>query len=271
MRGSSAILGAVDYTLLAEEGKGASTIKVEKMRDGSNAPALKFKLVEVVIGKDEDDEDVTSCIVRPVAIGDGLDLTVDEHEEVPLRRCGDKREHRVEMLIGAVREEAERTCRADDEELSDVGLSAVELARLLNQARQHCCTLDGKLSASFTASKMRIRMLATGATVSRPGGLTGSTSRLTGGGSASLNVKDAFIVNANGGRFVAIRKGTPRLPIKGIYAETPSTALGQSGAAAQVAWQNAANDEFATGLSAETQKQLRSEGIPYSAPADAGD
>lgn len=144
MRGSSAILGAVDYTLLVEEGKNASSVKVEKMRDASKAQALRFKRIEVVIGKDEDGEDVTSCIIRPAVVGEGLDLAVDEDEEVPLKRCGDKRDDHVEMLIGAIREEAERTCRADDEELSDIGLTAVELGRLLNQARQHCCSHDGK-------------------------------------------------------------------------------------------------------------------------------
>ena len=56
----------MDYTLLAEEGKSGSTISVEKMRDASKAQSIKFELVEVVIGKDDDGEDVTSCIVRPV-------------------------------------------------------------------------------------------------------------------------------------------------------------------------------------------------------------
>ncbi|WP_271565726.1 hypothetical protein [Bradyrhizobium sp. CCBAU 11386] len=103
---------------------------------------------------------------------------------------------------------------------------------------------------------------------SRPGGMTGSTYRLTGGGSASLNVRDAFLVSANGGTFIAIRRSKSRLPIKGVFAETPSTALGQDGAAARKAWDRAANSELATRLPQEIQKQLLAEGLPYSAPSD---
>jgi hypothetical protein len=62
-----------------------------------------------------------------------------------------------------------------------------------------------------------------------------------------------------------------RLPIKGIFAEKPSTALGQPGAAAQVAWTREANKQLAERLPAEIQRQLLAEGIPYSAPADTGD
>jgi Prophage minor tail protein Z (GPZ) len=150
----------------------------------------------------------------------------------------------------------------------DIGVPKARIKDAVSKVRR---TTQTNLSASFTASKMRISMLATGASVSHPGGLTGSTYRLTGGGSASLNVKEAFIVNANGGRFVAVRRSKSRLPIKGIFAETPSTALGQSGAAAQVAWEKEANKQLAERLPAEIQRQLLSEGIPYSAPADTGD
>ena len=150
----------------------------------------------------------------------------------------------------------------------DIGVPKARIKDAVSKVKR---TTQTSLQASFTASKMRISMLATGATVTRPGGLTGSTYRLTGGGSASLNVKQAFIVNANGGRFVAIRRSKSRLPIKGIFAETPSTALGQPGAAAQVAWEKEANKQLAERLPAEIQRQLLSEGIPYSAPADTGD
>lgn len=150
----------------------------------------------------------------------------------------------------------------------DIGVPKARIKDAVSKVRR---TTQTSLWASFTASKMRISMLATGASVTRPGGLTGSTFRLTGGGSASLNVKEAFIVNANGGRFVAIRRSKSRLPIKGIFAETPSTALGQPGAASPVAWEKEANKQLTERLPAEIQRQLLSEGIPYSAPADTGD
>jgi hypothetical protein len=70
-------------------------------------------------------------------------------------------------------------------------------------------TLDRPLSGN-----PELRQVS-GATVTRPVGLTASTYRLTGGGAANLTVRDAFLVHANGGT----RKTGDRLPIKGIYAE----------------------------------------------------
>lgn len=147
----------------------------------------------------------------------------------------------------------------------DIG---VPKARIKDGVAKVKRTTQTSLSASFTANKMRINMLATGAKVSRPGGMTGSTYRLTGGGSASLNIRDAFLVSANGGTFIAIRRSKSRLPIKGVFAETPSTALGQDGAAARKAWDKAANSELATRLPQEIQRQLLAEGLPYAVPAD---
>lgn len=142
MRGSSAILGAVDYTLLAEEGKGASTLSVEKMRDASKAQSVKFKLVEVVIGRDEDGENVTSCIVRPVTVGDGIDMAVDD-VEVPPIKVSDRREDRVAMLKAVAREQAEKAAAAD-EPLSSVALTAKALGEALNAERRELCDLSGK-------------------------------------------------------------------------------------------------------------------------------
>ncbi|OAF14111.1 AAA family ATPase [Bradyrhizobium neotropicale] len=142
MRGSSAILGAVDFTLLAEEGKGASMLSVEKMRDASKAQSIRFKLVEVVIGRDEDGEDVTSCIVRPVTVGEGIDMAVDDEEVTPLK-VSDRREDRVAMLMGVAREQAEKAAAAD-EPLSSVALMPAALREALNAERRQFCDLDGK-------------------------------------------------------------------------------------------------------------------------------
>lgn len=142
MRGSSAILGAVDYTLLAEEGKGASTLSVEKMRDASKAQSIRFRLVEVVIGKDDDGEDVTSCIVRPVTVGEGIDMAVDD-EDVPPLKVADRREDRVVMLKAVGRAQAEKAAAAD-EPLSSVALTPRALGQALNAERRQFCGLDGK-------------------------------------------------------------------------------------------------------------------------------
>lgn len=144
MRGSSAILGAVDYTLLAEEKDGASLLRVEKMRDASKSQAIRFKLVEVVIGKDDDGEDETSCVIRPVVVGGSVDMTVTDEDEAPLIRRSDGREDRVEMLIEAMRAEADRADRAEDEGVEAIGFRLTDLARLLNASRANLATLDGK-------------------------------------------------------------------------------------------------------------------------------
>jgi hypothetical protein len=144
MRGSSAILGAVDYTLLAEEKDGASALRVEKMRDASKSQAIRFKLVEVIIGKDDDGEDETSCVVLPAVVGAGLDMAVTDEEEAPLIRRTDGREDRVEMLIEAMSAEADRADRAEDEGVEVIGFRLTDLARLLNASRANLATLDGK-------------------------------------------------------------------------------------------------------------------------------
>lgn len=141
MRGSSVSLGAFDFTLLAEETKGGSSLKVEKMRDARKGQAIKFKLVEVVIGVDEDGDNVTSCIVRPVEVGGALSA-VDEDEEVPVIKVPDRREDRVAMLLAVAREEAERAA-AEDEPLEEIGLTVPALVEAVNVKRGELCGLDG--------------------------------------------------------------------------------------------------------------------------------
>lgn len=133
-------------------------------------------------------------------------------------------------------------------------------------------TKAGSLSASWTVLKLRIGILDTaGATISRSGGLHASTHRLTGGGSSGLDVSKAFLVTtASGGKFVAYRKGKERLPIKGIYAEHPATAMGQDGSAPQKLWKDTANKELAARLPVEIGKAFVTEGLSPNTP-DTGD
>ncbi|MDX3966034.1 MAG: phage tail protein [Bradyrhizobium sp.] len=151
----------------------------------------------------------------------------------------------------------------------DAGVSVARIKPGVTKLRR---TTQTDLSASFTATKLRIGILETKGASVGAGGLRASTHRLTGGGSASLNIANAFVVRmANGARFVAFRKSKSRLPIKGVYAEMPSTAMGQDRAAARVAWQKEAEKQLAQRLPQEVQKQLLSEGLPYSPPADTGE
>jgi len=149
--------------------------------------------------------------------------------------------------------------------------AGVPVARIRPGVTKLRRTTQYDLKASFTANKLAIGILNTqGATVKRIGGLSASTFRISGGGSSSLNVARAFIVNANGGRFVAYRKGKERLPIKPIWAEMPNTAMSQDKGAARLAWQKEAEKQTAKLLPAEIQRQLLAEGLPYVAPPDDG-
>jgi hypothetical protein len=133
-------------------------------------------------------------------------------------------------------------------------------------------TKASDLSARWTVTKMRINILDTaGATISRQGGLQASTHRLTGGGSSRLDVSKAFLVTtASGGRFVAYRKGKERLPIKGIYAEHPATAMAEDRAAARVTWQKEADKQLSARLPVEVEKAFHREGLGPNTP-DTGD
>lgn len=151
----------------------------------------------------------------------------------------------------------------------DIGVSK---AKIRAATPKVITTKAGDLSARWTVSKMRINILDTaGATISRAGGLTAATHRLSGGGSSHLDVSKAFLVTtASGGRFVAFRKGKERLPIKGIYAEHPATAMGQDGSAPQKLWKDTASRELAARLPIEIGKALVTEGLSPNTP-DTGD
>jgi hypothetical protein len=152
---------------------------------------------------------------------------------------------------------------------SDIGVAA---SKLKSAVPKVVTTKAGDLSARWTVTKMRISIAdVQGASITKSGGLHASTHRLTGGGSASLDVKKAFLVKmANGARFVAFRRGSARNPIKAIYAEHPASALGQDGAAARVTWQKTADTELSRRLPIEIGKAFVSEGLSPNTP-DTGD
>jgi hypothetical protein len=152
---------------------------------------------------------------------------------------------------------------------ADIGVSASKIKAATPKVQT---TTAGSLSARFTVSKLRINILdVAGAKLSKSGGLTASTHRLTGGGSASLSLKNAFLVTtAAGGRFVAFRRGPARLPIKGVYGAMPNTVFGQDRSAPQKIWKQAADKELATRLPVEIQKAFVTEGLSPNTP-DTGD
>ena len=111
------------------------------------------------------------------------------------------------------------------------------------------------LVASWSATKVRVGIMNTaGASIATSGGLTASTFALSGGGSAALRAPKAFIMRANGGTFVVVRKGKGRNDLKGVYAEAPNTAMRQENSMPRTNWtRNATTNikrELETGLQA---------------------
>lgn len=64
-RGSSALLGAVDTAIEVEKREGGRAAKVVKQKDGSDDQELGFSLEVIEVGRDEEDEPITTCIVAP--------------------------------------------------------------------------------------------------------------------------------------------------------------------------------------------------------------
>lgn len=60
-RGSSALLGAIDTELEVDENR----VTASKQRDVEMGEPVGFKLVPVVVGVDEDGDELTSCVVEP--------------------------------------------------------------------------------------------------------------------------------------------------------------------------------------------------------------
>jgi len=66
-RGSSALLGAIDTELEVDENK----VTASKQRDVEMGEPTGFKLVPVVVGMDEDGDELTSCVVEPDVVKSG--------------------------------------------------------------------------------------------------------------------------------------------------------------------------------------------------------
>ena len=64
-RGSSALLGAIDTEIEIDEG----AITARKQRDIELADPIGFKLIPMVVGLDEDGDEMTSCVIEPNEVG----------------------------------------------------------------------------------------------------------------------------------------------------------------------------------------------------------
>lgn len=75
-RGHSSLTGAADAQLFVLRARHRmTTLSVEHMKDGADGAVLAFELAPVVVGKDADGDDITSCVVVPV-VGTFSDISV---------------------------------------------------------------------------------------------------------------------------------------------------------------------------------------------------
>ncbi|MEY9593056.1 hypothetical protein ABIA06_005347 [Bradyrhizobium yuanmingense] len=104
-------------------------------------------------------------------------------------------------LKNAIRRAVDKSATAAPKEAlkviaQDAGVPVARIKPGVTKLRR---TTQGALSASFTANKLRIGILNTSGAQIGAGGLSASTHRMTGGGSASLKIKNAFLVHAKWG------------------------------------------------------------------------
>src|SRR5262249_22059651 len=66
MRGSSALAADVDVVIRIEREAGSRLrhVILEKAKDGEEGPLASFLLEPVVLGKDDEGDDITSCVIR---------------------------------------------------------------------------------------------------------------------------------------------------------------------------------------------------------------
>ena len=146
---------------------------------------------------------------------------------------------------------------------ADVGVSTARVRPGVSALRT---ASPSNLVASWTASKVRIGILATAGAVIARSGLTASTFRATGGGSSTLSAPKAFVVKSNKGRVVMVRRGKGRSAIKGVFAEMPSTAIAQPNSAPRREWQHHAEINIKRELEVGLQAVLNR----ASPPSDSG-
>ncbi|QCK87252.1 hypothetical protein E8L99_16550 [Phreatobacter aquaticus] len=112
------------------------------------------------------------------------------------------------------------------------------------------------LTATWRVSKLRIGIAnVAGASISKGSGLSASVHRLNPGKSTALRLPKAFQVKANGGSFIAVRKGSARKPIKAIYGEHPATSLAQPGPVQEL-WKRTATRSLSERLGTAVQAAL---------------
>lgn len=164
--------------------------------------------------------------------------------------------------VNALRRAVDRTARRARRETikvmaADIGRPQSAFSKAVPPVKT---TTQSSITATWRISKANIGILKTGSFTpirsALQGSFSGSTFRATGGGSASLNLPKAFIIEHNGGRVLMVRTGKGRSAIKAIYAEMPNTSMSQDDAAPRRMWTRVAQHDLGANAAAEMQNAL---------------
>ncbi len=201
-------------------------------------------------------------------------MSAEIRVELDVREFVQRMELSAREVINAMRRTVDKTARAARKDAikvmaADIG---VPVAKFRDAVPPVKATRQGNLTATWTISKKAIGILNTGTFApvldARRGSFSGSTFKLTGGGSSSLSIGKVFILEANGGRALMVRTGPGKSAFKPIYTEMPSTSMSQSDGAPRKDWQRVADATLGPMMSAEIQKALDGQTGP--APGSIG-
>ena len=138
-RGSTELPASVDtiHTLKVESG--GITMHCEKSRDGSKGEPLRLRLKTVEVGVDEYGDVVTSCVVVPHNVGEGVNLDTAElpEDDLPEIVATDTTADRKRMIV-KVMADASNANLADDERpgSSNMPMKAAEIRIAVNRERK---------------------------------------------------------------------------------------------------------------------------------------
>jgi hypothetical protein len=84
-RGHTSLTGAADAQLaVTKSGDGLVTVKVEYMKDGPEGETVTSRLVPVEVGRDEDGDSITSCVVEEADSSGPVTKPLSPNEQVAL-------------------------------------------------------------------------------------------------------------------------------------------------------------------------------------------
>ncbi len=176
------------------------------------------------------------------------------------RQLVDQLEKASRGTVNALRRSVDRTARAARKDAikvmsADIGVGKAQFAKSVPPVKG---STQSNIAATWTVSKARISALKIGSFTpvlsELRGSYSGSTFRVTGGGSSALNIQKSFVMRApNGALLLLVRHGKD---IKPVYAKSPKTGLGQDDGAPRKTWMKTAENELAKNISTELQSAL---------------